>query len=206
MNRGQINAAKAANAATANIEEDRSKDRRGPEQRSPPSPAPDSTRGGDPNPNVRPAGSRHGTARDAATAGPVLPRRRRTEPGTRSLPPARASRPGNPAPTTESRRHRTPPPPSRSRRRTTSRDPTRRPSRSHDRRRPIDPDTRPWRTRATAPNGRTTLTRTPAARGGGAGNEHLEHERRQLDRQQLRRPGDLDMTRRPPAARGTARR
>ena len=77
MSKAQVNAVKATNAASVE-QEDHRKTRRTQEQR--PAPPRTARRRHRRSPNVRPAGSPHGAARDAAAVGPVLPRRRPPNP------------------------------------------------------------------------------------------------------------------------------
>ena len=90
MGKAQVNAVTAANAANSSQE---IRSQGSPTVTAAGSAARTARTAGTPNLNVRTAGSSHGTARDAAAVGPVLPRRQPQNPGSRVSSPRPAGQP-----------------------------------------------------------------------------------------------------------------
>ena len=99
MSKAQLNAVKAANAANASGKSTKRIPGKAGATGATVSPSGRTVRiAGTPNLNVRPAGSSHGTARDAAAVGQVLPRRRPPMPARSTGPPRQAHPTGQPPP------------------------------------------------------------------------------------------------------------
>ena len=136
MNRGQINAAKAANAAAAGGSKKTAAAKAAATGTTVTRSGRTTRAAGTAHQDVRSAGSRHGTARDAATVGPVLPRRQPPDPAREPRPEARPGTPAHPKPSTPNPSRVSP-----SRRQNTSRDQTRTPRTPRQPSAPTDPPT-----------------------------------------------------------------